>query len=73
MPKRSLLTRDVREIQPDSEPLRQRHPLMHHHHDRGVLGSVQTPHADDAMDSNEVSTVVDSEATDGPKVMAGIG
>ena len=38
--------------------------------DPGALSSVLTPHADDAMDAYEVSTLVNSAANDGPEVIA---
>ncbi len=40
--------------------------------DPGVLSGVLTPHADDAMDSYEVSTLVNSAANDMPEVIARI-
>ena len=40
--------------------------------DPGALGSVLIPYADDAMDTYEVSTLVNSAANDGPEVIARI-
>ena len=41
--------------------------------DPGALGSVLTPYLDDAMETYEVSTLVNSAANDGPEVIEAVG